>query len=197
MPRSKQPSFTVTGHFEGDDNASPTTQSDTPGVDVRSTPRGNLVGRANLQDIKLISLEYGITPQSADMDLKRRFNGKVVGVDFNPELGSAFVFTSWTLEGVHDEGEERAKKPIILDAMFLAVYVNMKGIGASEVERFMKQLVPFAVYPYFRGLVSQLAWMGGVPLPPMPVLRSPPPSAASPTKTPPKPRKRRSPPPQH
>lgn len=161
MSRKRKPS--VRGKFVGEDGIVATTEFD----EDDDTPRGKVLGTAELLDVKLISLQYSILPEAGNAAAERNFNGKVESVDYNAESGIAFVYNVWRMHEALNN-----KEPFVLEAAYVAIYGGLRGAENGAVKGFFEALVPFSVYPYFRSLVSQMAWAGGVALPVMPILRS-------------------------
>jgi hypothetical protein len=134
---------------------------------------------ARLESIRLISQRFDVNPECLEHPSKWKlhYGRKVKACTFDREAG--YVAAIIQFEVTAREGRKNALR-------CAAEYGIMYSVpDASDEEAalgFCRYVGSFAVYPYFRSLVAQLAWNAETPLPPLP-------SIASTAHIPPKPAK--------
>ena len=124
---------------------------------------------AHLESIRLISQRFDINPECLDDPSlwKLEFGRQVVACTYHREDG--FVAAIIRFEVTAKQGRKRALK-------CLAEYGVMYSVPDDAEEEaamgFCRNVGSFAIYPYFRALVAQLAWNAEISLPPLPSIAS-------------------------
>lgn len=134
-----------------------------------------LVRDAELADIRLVDLKFNVKPEyfaglrdeaEGKKALTRAFDSTISDLFHEEEartIGGQFDWVTEVRSG--------KKKLLRIEARFLVVYGNVPEVSHEAKERYIQRVGRFATYPYFRSLVSQLAWESKAELPIMPVLK--------------------------
>jgi hypothetical protein len=133
---------------------------------------------ARLESIRLIAQRFDVNPECEEPSKwKLEYGRKVMACSFDADAG--FVAGIIRYEVTGRQGRKRAFR-------CMAEYGIMYSIPSEADEEaalgFCQYVGSFAIYPYFRALVAQLAWNAELLLPPLP-------SIASTAHIPPKPAK--------
>lgn len=134
---------------------------------------------ARLESIRLMSQRFDVNSAclSDTENWKLSYGRKILACTFDQEAGAVAAIIQY--EVIAKDGRKKALSCTADYGIFYAVPTDSEE---EAVLGFCKYVGSFAVYPYFRGLVAQLAWNAEVSLPPLP-------SIASTAHIPPKPAK--------
>ena len=126
-----------------------------------------VVEAAELNSIALVSSDFEIKP-TYFRDKKKNhhsISGDLDEVSFSEEDGFAVGFYNWSI--IVKSGREHVFK---LKTRFMILYTSLDGHDPDCVILFMKKMIRFSTYPYFRNYVSTISWLSDADLPIMPVI---------------------------
>lgn len=135
----------------------------------------SVVENAELQDIRLVSLDFSVQPEYyaalrrspvAKKQLKKVYDSGFSQFAYDSKtkiLGGSF---DWLITI-----SESRKKLLVVKVSYKVTYRNVPDVGDVHSAAFVRRVGKFATYPYFRALVAQLSWEAKAELPVMPVLK--------------------------
>lgn len=128
-----------------------------------------VVRNADLIDIKMISSNFRVEPEYYIDKAKRRLeysSGYPKWVDFNDEEGFALGTFDWEVRCKHGR-----KTVLSIKARYMIIYNINREVEPKYARDFVANVGRFAIFPYFRSLVSQYSAASSTDLPLLPVLK--------------------------
>jgi hypothetical protein len=141
-----------------------------PGADYN-----NVVSAASLEAVRLVGTNFRISPELDSIYPTAEafseggglgFGGELKNATLDDETGVAVGIFAWWIDVSHGD-----KQLLNLTAVYTVTYSGLKGREADAVRRFIDRVGRFAIYPYFRSLVSQFSWASEANLPILPILK--------------------------
>lgn len=128
-----------------------------------------VVHNAELVDIRLTSSSFRVEPEYfVEEDIKRKLenSGQPKWIEFDSKSRLALGSFDW-------EAKCKSGRRTVLSvkARYLIVYSISTDVESRYAEDFVANVGRFAVFPYFRSLVSQYSAASSAELPLLPVLR--------------------------
>lgn len=120
---------------------------------------------AELGDIRLLRLRADVPPTAEALTLS--YGSDLLSCDHDTETGAAAAIFRF-----HLKGKAGRKKALTIEADYAVIYDVGEDAVPNAARAFVTNVGLFAAYPYFRGLVAQVAWSAGVDLPPLPTIAS-------------------------
>jgi hypothetical protein len=126
-----------------------------------------IVGSAKLATIQVTRSRFDVAPEWYDENLNRKlsFGHELLSADLDSVANvivGRFRFRC--------EATARRKNVLRSLAEYVIMYEVHEGADEQAAEAFCSRVGIFAVYPYYRSLVAQLAWAANANLPPLPVI---------------------------
>ncbi len=126
-----------------------------------------VVGSAKLITIQLSKLDFSVDGDFYDDTRKRNlhFDRGVSSCFFDaegPSVVGTFSYSVYSKSG--------RKRHLAANAEFLVIYSLEKGVEESAAKVFCMRVGMYAAFPYFRGLMANVASAANAPLPPLPVI---------------------------
>jgi hypothetical protein len=145
---------------------------------VPSETHNRLLARGTLQTIELAHVLHDVGPTFREVPDDQRelaLGGDLIAHQYHPDLGVVVLMFQW-------EVTVRHAGAVVLQVMarYAIAYGNVPNERAEDVVPVFARIGRYAVYAYFRVLVSVLLGQANVMLPVLPVLREGGATAATP-----------------
>ena len=129
------------------------------------------IQRGKLLKVALIGINFDVLPQMlTGQRLTPSFGRNVISYNRSEDMTTTIFEWEIKVSGSEEESESPIEEEVLCSTRWLVGFGNLSGVGAEAACRYSQEVGTTTSYPYFRGLVAQLAWNATLVLPPMPVI---------------------------
>ena len=128
----------------------------------------DLVAHARLQGLRLTGSRFDLKPHALDEDRKHwsyRVSDELL--DWHLDCEALQLRGHYSYSAVCIDGR---RKPVSLSASYLTTYRLSRSCDEDAALAYLRRVVRFSCYPYFRALFGILTEQSGLQLPPLPVI---------------------------
>jgi len=140
-----------------------------PIIDVSDDLYRDVVASSMLQEVRLTKSSFDVKQDyfaNVDQELSLSFDGQMANVHYDSEIGVAIGDFLWSAYV-----KKKKKQLCKIKSQYMVVYTVDKNSDERAVCKFVKTVGRFAIFPYFRVLVSQYSSASSANLPVLPVLK--------------------------
>lgn len=146
----------------------PKLKSKPAAAEINPAHYNDVVARAKLQAIRLLSSEFDVQPlayEPNDQGPEFEIAHNLIAHSYDRERNQLSGLLGFEAQQTRD-----GNAVLSVAAEYLVDYLLNTECEEDAAELFVERLAPFAAYPYFRSLFSQLTSQAGLLTPPLPIL---------------------------
>lgn len=137
------------------------------GLEFDKAEYNKVVSSAKLITVQLSKLDFAVDGEFYDQERAKslHFDRGVSGCYFDadgPSVVGTFSYSVYSKSG--------RNKLLRASAEFLVIYTLAEGSDENAAMVFCSRVGMYAAFPYFRGLMANVAWAANAQLPPLPVI---------------------------
>ncbi|MDH3662645.1 MAG: hypothetical protein OEU92_21890 [Alphaproteobacteria bacterium] len=149
--------------------STPAKKAPAPQIKVDDESYRAVAASSMLQEVRLVSSSFDIKPEyftNEDQGFSLSFDGQMAESRYDSSIGIAAANFLWSAFV-----KKNRKHLCKIKSQYLVVYTVDKNLNEEAALLFVKTVGRFAIFPYFRVLVSQYSSASSANLPVLPVLK--------------------------